>query len=159
MANGHSSVKQGPKKPKPTKTRALRAGVRGKLLAFSPASSSVVIAEVKKGFQYNELESLREKLDVPLNTLAAGIRVNERTLARRKTEGRLTPEESERVYRMERLFSLAVDLLRDESRARAWFTSPKKALAGRTPLEYAETEVGAREVEDLIGRVRHGVFA
>ncbi len=32
------------------------------------------------------------------------------------------------------------------------------ALAGRKPIEFARTEVGAREVEDLIGRLEYGVF-
>jgi len=32
-------------------------------------------------------------------------------------------------------------------------------LGGETPLEYAETEVGAREVEDLLGRIEYGVYS
>jgi uncharacterized protein (DUF2384 family) len=27
------------------------------------------------------------------------------------------------------------------------------------PLEYAETELGAREVEHLLGRIEHGVYS
>jgi uncharacterized protein (DUF2384 family) len=27
------------------------------------------------------------------------------------------------------------------------------------PLDYAETEIGAREVEDLLGRIEYGVYS
>jgi len=40
-----------------------------------------------------------------------------------------------------------------------WLTSPKKALNRQTPLLYARTELGAREVEDLIGRLDQGIFS
>jgi putative toxin-antitoxin system antitoxin component (TIGR02293 family) len=40
-----------------------------------------------------------------------------------------------------------------------WLKSPQKALGGKTPLEYSDTEPGAREVEDLLGRLEHGVFS
>jgi len=32
-------------------------------------------------------------------------------------------------------------------------------LAGRTALEFARTEPGARLVEDLLGRIEEGVFS
>lgn len=47
----------------------------------------------------------------------------------------------------------------DQETARAWFKHPKRALGGKTPLEFADTELGAREVEDLLGRLKHGVFS
>jgi uncharacterized protein (DUF2384 family) len=39
------------------------------------------------------------------------------------------------------------------------FEKIQKGLGGKTPLEYADTEPGAREVEDLLGRLEHGVFS
>jgi uncharacterized protein (DUF2384 family) len=33
------------------------------------------------------------------------------------------------------------------------------ALGWRTPIDFAQTEPGAREVENLIGRIEHGVFS
>ena len=47
----------------------------------------------------------------------------------------------------------------DQERARAWFKEPKKALGMKTPLQYADTEPGAREVENLLGRLEYGVFS
>ena len=46
----------------------------------------------------------------------------------------------------------------DRAAAQAWFNSPQLALGGKTPLDYADTELGAREVENLLNRIGHGVF-
>ena len=36
---------------------------------------------------------------------------------------------------------------------------PARALAAQSPLDFAETEMSAREVEDLLGRLEYGVYA
>jgi putative toxin-antitoxin system antitoxin component (TIGR02293 family) len=64
------------------------------------------------------------------------------------------------LLRVSSLFEKSVDLFEgDVAAAVNWLTSPKKALNRQTPLLYARTEVGAREVEDLIGRLDHGIFS
>jgi uncharacterized protein (DUF2384 family) len=40
-----------------------------------------------------------------------------------------------------------------------WLTSSQKTLGDQTPLEHARTEIGAREVEERVGRLEHGVFS
>ena len=82
-----------------------------------------------------------------------------RTLSRRKTEGRFQTDESERLFRIAALYDRAVEVLGGRDRASAWFKGPKKALGGKTPLQYADTEPGAREVENLLGRLEYGVFS
>jgi putative toxin-antitoxin system antitoxin component (TIGR02293 family) len=49
--------------------------------------------------------------------------------------------------------------LPDVAGAISWLAAPKKALGHETPLAYSRTELGAREVENLIGRLEHGVFS
>ncbi|MBI1901667.1 MAG: DUF2384 domain-containing protein [Planctomycetia bacterium] len=70
---------------------------------------------------------------------------------------RPAPRESERRFAL-LLNKAAVLFEGNVEAARKWLSSPCKGLAGRSPMEMAETEVGAREVEDLIGRLEHGVF-
>ena len=41
---------------------------------------------------------------------------------------------------------------------RRWLRSPALGLGGAVPLEF-KTEVGAREVENLLGRIEHGVYS
>ena len=114
---------------------------------------------VYAGLPFAELEALRDPLGISLQELATLAGIPGRTLARRRQAGRLDRLESERVLRIERLLALATEMLRDTKLARDWLTTPKAALGGYSPLAYADTEVGAREVEQLIGRLRHGVFS
>ncbi len=119
-----------------------------------------LIERIEEGFPYRTLERLQEALAISGQEIADVVRIPARTLARRKKEGRLRPEESERVLRISRLVELATRFHNgDLGHARSWLKSPKRALDGRTPLAMARTEVGAREVERLLGRLEHGVYS
>lgn len=88
------------------------------------------------------------------------VNINEKTLERRLQSGdRLKPAESERVARLMRIMALATVVLENEAHAREWLQRPLQALAGKSPLELAGTEPGAREVEHVLGRLEHGVFS
>jgi putative toxin-antitoxin system antitoxin component (TIGR02293 family) len=117
------------------------------------------IAAVKKGFRLFTVYRLGQNLDVSSQVLARVVRIAPRTLARRKREGRLDPSESERVLRIGRLLDQATEVLGGPDLARQWLKSPNRALGNKTPLEYADTEPGAKEVENLLGRIEHGVFS
>jgi len=58
-----------------------------------------------------------------------------------------------------RLVRQAADLFGDIERARAWLKHPQYGLGGAIPLDYARTEIGAREVENLLGRIDYGVYS
>ena len=118
-----------------------------------------VIHVLKQGLPISAFERLQEEIGIPAKTLAATANIAVRTLARRKKEGRLQTDESERLLRVGVLFDRAVEVLGDLEAARRWFKSPRKALGGQSPLAYADTEPGVREVEDLLGRIEHGVFS
>jgi putative toxin-antitoxin system antitoxin component (TIGR02293 family) len=111
------------------------------------------------GLPVQELVKLQVTLDVPMEKLMPMLRISKGTWHRRKAQGKLDPAESDRVVRFARLMGRAIDVLDSESNARRWLTSPQFGLGGAVPLEYAETEVGAREVEDLLGRIDHGVYS
>jgi len=90
--------------------------------------------------------------------IAELIQIPTRTLTRRKSEGKLAPEESDRLVRASRIFGRAMELFEGDSRAaRGWLTSAQPALGGLVPLEIARTDVGASEVESLIGRLEYGI--
>lgn len=62
--------------------------------------------------------------------------------------------------RVSRIFARAVDVHDgDLERAGAWLRSPIPALGGKRPLDFLSTEVGAREVEAILGRLEDGVFS
>jgi putative toxin-antitoxin system antitoxin component (TIGR02293 family) len=122
-------------------------------------SPAVLIGKLKAGLPVQELDDLRRGLDLPMDKLAPKLGISKATLHRRKTAGRLDAAESDRVVRFARLLGKAVMVMESVENGRRWLSSPQVGLGGATPLEYAETEVGAREVEDLLGRIEHGVYS
>lgn len=115
---------------------------------------------VLEGLPYKSFVRLMKTMELTNRRLAELVQISERTLVRRRKEGRLKSDESERLLRFSRLFGMAMDLFDgDRAAAQEWLSSPSRALKGMTPLEASKTEVGAREVEDLIVRLEHGVFA
>ena len=133
---------------------------RGASLGLRAGSVSDLMEQIEQGFSFDTLLRLEANSGVSLILLASIIGVPERTLARRKATGKLERDESERLLRVSSLFEKCVELFEgDVTAAVHWLTTPKGALRRHPPLLYARTELGAREVEDLIGRVDHGVFS
>ena len=124
------------------------------------ASNRLELSEyVKEGFPYQAFVSLSESMDLTNKQLAELVQISERTLVRRSIVGRLKAEESERSLRFFRLFTMAVELFDgDRLAAQGWLASESRALQGQSLLEISKTEVGAREVENLITRLKLGVF-
>jgi putative toxin-antitoxin system antitoxin component (TIGR02293 family) len=86
--------------------------------------------------------------------------ISKATFHRRKGTGnRLQPAVSDRIVRFARLVGKAVKVFGDIEDAKRWFHSPQFGLGGAVPLDYAKTEIGAREVENLLGRIEHGVYS
>lgn len=94
-----------------------------------------------------------------MDDLAGLLRVNPRTLQRRMDSGVLDLSESERLWELSRLFYRAVDVLESQAAAVHWFKNPIQALGWATPLAYAGTVVGLRELENVLGRIEHGVYS
>lgn len=134
--------------------------VAGLVMQDAPAISSPdMIRFVKLGLIFDELLALQASLELPLDKLAQKLGISKATLHRRKLDGRLAPEESDRVIRFARLMGKAVTVFETEENARRWLSSPQAGLGGAIPLDYAGTEIGAREVEDLLGRIEYGVYS
>ncbi len=126
-----------------------------------PASGGArLIEEIRQGLPVAVVGALRDEIGETLEQLLHLIDLSSRTLARRQAEGHLKPDESDRVVRLINVIAAAESLFEgDRDAVRRWLRQPAAGLGGRTPLEIADTEVGARELLNLIGRLEHGVFS
>jgi putative toxin-antitoxin system antitoxin component (TIGR02293 family) len=52
--------------------------------------------------------------------------------------------------------ALAREYLGDRERARRWLKVPNRALGGLAPVAALDTELGARQVENILGRIAYG---
>lgn len=116
------------------------------------------LAEVRSGLSASFLDTLRDALDVSETQLADMVGTARQTLVRRKSQGILRRDEGDRAAVVAKVFNRAVayfDFNRDD--AIEWLKHPNPALGGETPLERANTAIGADDVIDLIGRLEHGI--
>ena len=79
------------------------------------------------------------------------------TLERRRKEKRpLSTEESDRLARIAKVFAFALDVFRDEAKARSFLDRPHPMLDDKAPLEIAlATGLGADAVINLLGRAAY----
>jgi putative toxin-antitoxin system antitoxin component (TIGR02293 family) len=118
-----------------------------------------IVRQVQAGFPFSRLARLQKFTQLPWEKLARFVSIPKRTLTRRQNQGRLQPEESDRVLRASAIFDMAVELFEgDVAGARGWLERPQPGLGGEIPLELAATSVGAKEVENLIGCLEYGLF-
>ncbi|MGH7792241.1 MAG: type II RES/Xre toxin-antitoxin system antitoxin [Thermodesulfobacteriota bacterium] len=115
---------------------------------------------LREGLPFRALESLAKAMEVQTAALSKIIRVAPRTLARRKgSESSFNSIESDRIYRVARIMSLSIEVLGSKEKAKEWLSRPSRALGGESPLSLLDTDVGAKQVEEVLGRITHGVFS
>lgn len=114
---------------------------------------------VKAGLPYASLEALIGKLGLAREEAAAALHLPQRTIARRKKERKLQADESDRVLRFARVSALAVATLGSEEKAGQWLRRPNRALGNRPPLDLLDSDIGTRQVEEVLGRIAHGTIS
>jgi putative toxin-antitoxin system antitoxin component (TIGR02293 family) len=117
------------------------------------------IERIHAGLSFQAVQNLQRALELPLEKMAAVLGMSRATLHRRKTQGKIDQHESERLVRYQRLLKKADDVFGDVASAREWLTHKQPGLDGAVPLDFARTEIGAREVENLLGRIEYGVYS
>ena len=121
-------------------------------IASEPATAGEWAARIHSGLPAASAFAFKAALDLTNEQLASVLGVSPRTLAR------LDLVSGDRLVRSARLFAVATDVLEEAEAAARWLKAPQRALGGATPLDLAQTDVGARAVEALLGRMEHGVY-
>ncbi len=111
---------------------------------------------IRKGFPPAVVGELMRASGLTLRELASALDLSPRSLQRRRRRGRLTRYESDRLYRLARIVAIANEYLGDHERALRWLKRPNRALGGLSPVAAIDTELGARQVENILGRIAYG---
>jgi putative toxin-antitoxin system antitoxin component (TIGR02293 family) len=122
------------------------------------ATQTPIVERIRDGIHFREFTTLQALLQIPEEALGRYLGMSNATLHRRKKARCLSPAESERLVRFTRLFGIALGVFGSEAAACSWLKTENPGTAAETPLGYADTEFGAREVENLLGRIDHGIF-
>lgn len=118
-----------------------------------------LLEATRKGLRYSSLEAVRFRFQIELELAKRILCLSARTLARRKKEKRFRTDESDRLVRLARIGALAEATLGAREKAARWLHAQNRALGNETPLGRLDTDLGAREVEDLLLRIAYGVYS
>src|SRR5208337_219465 len=94
---------------------------------------------IREGFPPAVVENLMRASGLTLKEVAGALDLSPRSLQRRRRSGRLARFESDRLYRLARIMAIA-----------------SEDLGGLAPVAAIDTEPGARQVENLLGRIAYG---
>ena len=111
---------------------------------------------IREGFPPAVVEELMRASGLSLKELAESLDLSPRSLQRRRRSGRLARFESDRLYRLARIIALARQSLGTQELAMHWLKRANRALGGVAPIAAIDTEPGARQVENVLGRIAYG---
>ena len=128
-------------------------------IGAEPTTTDEWVARIQSGLPAASAFAFKEALGLTNEELASILCVSPRTLARlNPAKSRLDLASGDRLVRSARLFAIATEVLEEAPAAARWMKAPQRALGGAVPLDLAQTDVGARAVEALLGRMEHGVY-
>jgi putative toxin-antitoxin system antitoxin component (TIGR02293 family) len=117
------------------------------------ANVSEMQQAIHEGFPSAVVKEVMRTSDLTLKELADALDLSTRSL---RCRGKLARHESDRLYRLARIVALADDSLGDHERAMRWLKRSNQSLGGISPVEALDTELGARQVENILGRIAYG---
>lgn len=130
------------------------------LMAGRELDTTTMDTIITSGFGACTVYAVKSALDLKNSYLAKTMGMSEKTLQRRcEANKKLSPIESDRLYRVIRIYSLATRALEDADAARKWLTRPQRGLGNRIPIDMIQTEAGTKEVENLLGQIEYGVIS
>lgn len=128
------------------------------VLQNSPVDSDDAIRLLREGLPVEAVEAVRSRLGLSMKEMSQRVGISQSTLFRRHVLDRLKPEESNRLYRLARITAQAEQVFSNQDKAHQWLRRGNQALKGQAPIDLLDTDVGIREVEDVLARIAYGVY-
>lgn len=124
-------------------------------------SSFDIIDLTRKGLKAKFAEKLRKDIHLSQEEFADSLPLKLRTLTRRLEEKNkpFNPDESVKLVRMGRVYLESMIVFKDQKKAAEWLKRDNRALQGKPPLSFLDSDVGAEEVLTILGRIKHGIFS
>lgn len=119
-----------------------------------------IVSIIRQGFSIISVIKVAEYCGISESQMAALLATSERTISRRKKDQKpLDLSESDRLYRIARIFARTLEIFENVETARDWLKKSNRALAGATPLELLDTDAGTLQVDELLNTIEYGVYS
>lgn len=116
-----------------------------------------LVQAIRTGFDAELLAAAGDYFEVPAARIRAITRVPDTTAHRLvKRHALLDASASERLWRLADVAAMAEDVFEDELAAKQWLRSPNQAFLGAAPIDYLDTEPGAKAVRQVLNAIATG---
>lgn len=143
-------------------TNTLSEALGGRKVMGKKLNSNLDVIEiVQHGLPSQAVFCLQKTLGLSDDEYSATLGVSSKWLVRQRKapKSHLGVDVSDRLVRIARLYTLAEEVLENPHAALHWLNRPQPGLNERVPLELMRTEVGAKEVEELLYRIEYGMYS
>jgi putative toxin-antitoxin system antitoxin component (TIGR02293 family) len=100
-----------------------------------------------------------EEYGISRDVVCDVLQLSSRNFLRRKEQKRLSQAESDRLYRLARVLAHANRVFEDPDESAEWIQTPNAALGKQQPLTLLDTDIGVQQVDQVLGRIEHGIVA
>jgi putative toxin-antitoxin system antitoxin component (TIGR02293 family) len=118
-----------------------------------------VINFLRQGFPYGAVNVVLENTCVSRKYLSNILHISTRQLNRYRDEDRLSPEQSNFLYELSRVYVRGQDIFGDQHTFEKWLQRPQMALGREVPLTLLDTSEGFRMVNDLLSQIEYGFYS
>ncbi len=115
--------------------------------------------KANEGISKLDFLSIAEMTGLNLTEFSALLPVSRRTIEKVKDQELLSPVVSDRVLQIAALYQHGIDVLGDLGSFKEWLSSPLIALGNKKPIEFMNNDTGISIINDLLGRIAHGVYS
>jgi putative toxin-antitoxin system antitoxin component (TIGR02293 family) len=112
---------------------------------------------VRQGLPFQSLAVVMDGYAIDREAACRLLHLSDRNFLRRREQGRLSPDESDRLVRVARVLAHANRVFEDAGASAEWIRTPNTALGRQQPLSLLDTDVGAQQVDQVLGRIEHGI--
>jgi len=141
------------------KVQAIKDMLQGSNRQASQITAYEKIEMINKGISKKDLEFLKQKSGLGYDQLSQVFDVARATLINKKGNDTFNQSLSEKIVSLADVYSYGYEVFEDEERFNQWVFRPNKALGGKAPYSFLNSQYGREEVKNLIGRIDYGVYA
>lgn len=113
-----------------------------------------------EGISKASFDALASHIGVSKKSFAEDILdVSVKTIERKKSTDRLDKRTSSHVIEIAKVAEHAIEVFEDQTKAAKWLNTPNRALNNMKPVELFSTYTGIGMVDDVLGRIEHGIYS
>ena len=117
-----------------------------------------VVKSLEQGIPTSAINEIALYLDIPINGLIKYLHISNSTWHRRKNEGKLDFNLSDKVLQVSKLLEHAENIFGNSEKVRSWFKTPSIVFEQLLPVELIGSLSGIILINDELIRIEHGVF-